>query len=430
MQARRWKGVAALAAVTALLAGFASGAEAKTDVGTSQSAGAPIKVGIVYTRTGLLATYGAQYIQGLRYGLAYATRGTNSVNGRKIELTLVDDAFDATKAVAAGKDLIGKGYKILAGSTGSGIAAQMAPLAAQNKVLFISGPAAVDCDHGDQQVHVPVGPPELPGRAHRELLPRRWHRQARHRLRAGLGLRARQLPRRQVRDRGSRRASGFRRILVPLSAQDFTPFAQQLKSSGAASPSSPGRARRRPAVWRALEQQNVFGGSMKVVTGLDQRSTYATFGPVASKIDFLSHYVYTAPKNVVNDFLVRSMRKRGQVPDLFTPDGFVAGQMIVRALQKGSATDVEKMISALEGWNFTGPKGQQRDPRRRPRDVAADVPGAAQGAGERQVQPRRPQAAAREVHRTPGDALQVDGTTGLEDRVHDDADPRHPWPRA
>src|SRR6186713_594245 len=98
MQARRWKGVAALTAVTALLAGFASGAEAKTDVGTSQSAAAPIKVGIVYTRTGLLATYGAQYIQGLRYGLAYATRGTNSVNGRKIELTLVDDAFDATKA--------------------------------------------------------------------------------------------------------------------------------------------------------------------------------------------------------------------------------------------------------------------------------------------------------------------------------------------
>ena len=76
MQARRWKGVAVLAAVTALLAGFASGAEAKTDVGTGASAASPIKVGIVYSRTGLLATYGAQYIQGLRYGLAYATKGT------------------------------------------------------------------------------------------------------------------------------------------------------------------------------------------------------------------------------------------------------------------------------------------------------------------------------------------------------------------
>jgi branched-chain amino acid transport system substrate-binding protein len=150
MQARRWKGIAALVAVTALLAGFASGAQARTAAGTSTDSAAadPIKVGIVYTRTGLLATYGAQYIQGLRYGLAYATKGTNSVNGRKIELTIVDDGFDATKAVAAGKDLIGKGYKILAGSVGSGIAAQMAPLAAQNKVLFISGPAAADAITG------------------------------------------------------------------------------------------------------------------------------------------------------------------------------------------------------------------------------------------------------------------------------------------
>jgi branched-chain amino acid transport system substrate-binding protein len=33
--------------------------------------------------------------------------------------------------------------------------------------------------------------------------------------------------------------------------------------------------------------------------------------------------------------------------------------MIVRALSQGSADDVDKMIAALEGWSFTGPKGQQ-----------------------------------------------------------------------
>ena len=53
------------------------------------------------------------------------------------------------------------------------------------------------------------------------------------------------------------------------------------------------------------------------------------------------------------------MRKRGQVPDLFTPDGFVAGQMIVQALTGAKGDDVDKMIAALEGWNFVGPKGQQ-----------------------------------------------------------------------
>ena len=36
----------------------------------------------------------------------------------------------------------------------------------------------------------------------------------------------------------------------------------------------------------------------------------------------------------------------------------VAGQMIVRALTR-STSNVDQMISALEGWSFTGPKGQQ-----------------------------------------------------------------------
>jgi branched-chain amino acid transport system substrate-binding protein len=107
MKARRWQGVAVLAALTALVAGFASGAEAKTEA--TGAAANPYKVGIVYSRTGLLAAYGAQYIQGLRYGLAYATRGTMRVNGRPIELTIADDGTDPTKAVAAGRDRIGKG---------------------------------------------------------------------------------------------------------------------------------------------------------------------------------------------------------------------------------------------------------------------------------------------------------------------------------
>ena len=65
--------------------------------------------GVVQGRDRLLAhrrcsaAYGAEYIQGLRYGLAYATKGTMKVNGRPIELTIVDDGTDPAKAVAAGR---------------------------------------------------------------------------------------------------------------------------------------------------------------------------------------------------------------------------------------------------------------------------------------------------------------------------------------
>ena len=109
---QRWHKLVALVVGVAVLAGAGATTRAAD---AAPSASAPIQVGVVYSRTGLLASYGAQYIQGLRYGLAYATKGTNAVNGRKIELSLVDDATDPVKAVAGAKDLIGKGYKVIAG---------------------------------------------------------------------------------------------------------------------------------------------------------------------------------------------------------------------------------------------------------------------------------------------------------------------------
>ena len=356
MQRKRWHGIVVLATGVAALAGLAGSAQAKPTAGTGTTAAAPYKIGIVYSRTGLLAAYGAEYIQGLRYGLAYATQGKLAVNGRKIELTVVDDGTDPVKAVAAGKDLIGKGYKILAGSVSSGVALQMAPLAEQNKVLFISGPAATDAITGINKYTFRSG-----RQTYQDV------KTAATFLR-GIGKKVTVFAQDSAFGAGNYAAvnsivgsqgHNVGRLLVPLSAQDFTPFAQQVKQANPDLLFVAWAGTTAPAMWRALEQQGAFGVSNKITTGLAERATWSTFGDVAAKIDFLSHYVSTAPKNKVNDFLVRSLRKRGQVPDLFTPDGFVAGQMIVRALEGAKGDNVDRMIAALEGWNFVGPKGQQ-----------------------------------------------------------------------
>ena len=55
-----------------------------------------------------------------------------------------DDGGDPAKAVTAAKQYIGQGVKIVAGTTDSGVASQLAPLAEQNKILYIDGPAATD----------------------------------------------------------------------------------------------------------------------------------------------------------------------------------------------------------------------------------------------------------------------------------------------
>ena len=338
----------ALAAVaaTASLAATAS----------ARSAASPIKVGIIYSKTGLLAAYGAEYVEGLKFGLQYATNGTGRVNGRPVQFTFVDDAGDPAKAVSAGKDLIGQGYKILAGSTGSGVALQMAPLAAQNQVLFISGPAASDAITGQNQYtfrsgrqtfqDVSTANSFLNGQQGKNITVfaqdsafGNGNYLAVNAVLGGLG-------------------HHVTKLLVPLSANDFTPFAQQVKQANPDLLFVAWAGTTATAMWTALEQQGAFSGSTKIVTGLAERATWQGLGAAATKIQFLSHYVYTAPKSKVNDWLVAQMKKRNQVPDIFTPDGFTAAQMIVHALQT-SPDDVGKMISGLEGWSFLGVKGYE-----------------------------------------------------------------------
>jgi len=352
----RWSRLVLLAGVLAALAG---GATAAASIGrdAKPAAGAPWRVGVVYSRTGLLAAYGAEYVEGLKLGLDYATNGTGTVAGHKVQLSLVDDGTDPTKAVSAAKDLIGQGYKIIIGSVSSGVALQVAPIADQNNILYISGPAASDAITGLNRHTFRSG-----RQTTEDVL-------AANSFLQGAGKKVVVFAQDSAFGNGNFAAvnallggKGHKvsKIAVPLSANDFTPFAQQAKDSGADLIFVAWAGSTAPAMWKALQQQGVFSGNTKVVTGLAEKATWPTFGPVASDISFLSHYVWTAPKSKVNDWLVTRMKKRNQTPDLFTPDGFVAAQMVVHALQSaGGDQNVDKMISSLEGWKFVGPKGPE-----------------------------------------------------------------------
>jgi branched-chain amino acid transport system substrate-binding protein len=332
----------------------------------SQKSAASYNVGIVYSRTGLLSAYGAEYIQGLKYGIQYATKGTNKVNGTTINLTLQDDKTDPATAVNAAKDLIGQGYKIIAGSTSSGVALQVAPLAAQNKVLFISGPAASDAITGVNKYTFRSGRQTLQDIA------------AASSYLTGSGKKVVVFDQDSVFGHGNFAAvksilggkgHSVSEVSVPLTATDFTPFAQQIKNANPDLVFVAWAGSTAGSMWKALDQQNVFN-STTVATGLPERATWSSFGDQATKIKFFTHYVYTAPKNKVNDWLVAQMKKRGQAPDLFSPDGFNAGLMIVHALQVGKY-DPDKMVTALEGYKFLGPKGVEAI---RPQDHATLQP--------------------------------------------------------
>jgi len=332
------------------------GAPAAGDVtgGASGAAsGVPYKVGLVYSRSGPLASYGDQYRKGLTAGIDYATKGTGAVGGRRIEITEQDDAGDPAKAVASATDLIGQGTKIIAGSTASGVALQVAPLAKDNKVLFISGPAAADAVTGANRYTFRSGRQTYQDVATAGSM-----------LGDVKGKKITVLA--QDSAFGKANVAAVTAILggkgatvnaveVPAAATDLTPFATKVKGAAPDLLFVAWAGANATAMWTTLGQQGIFEQT-KVVTGLDIKATHPLFGDVATKIDFLSHFFEGAADNAAYQALDKGMKAQGGTVDLFTTDGFVAGQMIVHALEAGGE-DVDKMVGALEGWTFEGPKG-------------------------------------------------------------------------
>jgi branched-chain amino acid transport system substrate-binding protein len=229
----------------------------------------------------------------------------------------------------------------------------MAPFAAENQILFISGPAATDAVTG-------INPYTF-----------RSGRQSYQDVAAAASLvddidGSTVLAFVQDSEFGAANIAAVDSVLgaeganveaveVPLSATEFTPFVQQVVDADPDLVFVAWAGDTTPAMWETMEQQGIFE-NYPVTTGLGDVATWPLYGPAGPDILFLSHYYSTAPENPVNDAMVEAVG--ADDVDLFTPDGFVAAQMIVRALSEAGPDDVDGMIAALQGWTFDAPKGE------------------------------------------------------------------------
>jgi branched-chain amino acid transport system substrate-binding protein len=357
---RVWSRRAAIVVVAVSLLGVVATAAATA---STDSRGAPsastVKVGFIYSRTGALAGFGAEEVGGFNLGLSYLRSQGRTCGGHKLAVTFIDDQTVPANAVNSAKDLIGQGYKIIAGSTSSGAALAVGPIADQNNVLFVSGPAAADAITGlnrhtfragrqsyqDVQTAANILPPKTVGKKVVVF--------AEDTAFGASNFTA-------VQQVFGPKGHNVTKILVPFQAADLTPYAQQLKNANADLVFVAWAGTNSAAMWQALDQQKVFD-TADVATGLADRGAYAAFGPIIGpKAKLLSHYVYQGPKNKVNTWLVNRMKRSGRVPDLFTPDGFNMALMICHAVQVAKGDNVDQMISALEGYQFLGPKGTER----------------------------------------------------------------------
>lgn len=321
--------------------------------GTDDAGPEEITVGVITSETGLLAGYGKQYLEGFKAGLDYATEGTNEVDGTAITIDYRDDAGDPDTAVNIAKELIGEGVTILAGSASSGVALAVAEQAAQNQVLFLSGPAAADAVTGINDYTFRTGRQsaqdvatagtfldDISGKTVTVFAQNNAFGQGNEAaVKAILG----------------GKGATVNSVLVAEDVTEFTPFAQQVLTAEPDLVFVAWAGATSGAMWQAMSQQGVLD-DIPVVTGLGDTATFGAYGEASEKISFLNHYFAGAPDNEVNAAMVEAVEEAGGTPDLFTPDGFNAALMLVHAIEEGKG-DVDAMISALEGFEFEGPKG-------------------------------------------------------------------------
>ncbi|GAC1639541.1 MAG: substrate-binding domain-containing protein [Candidatus Dormibacteraceae bacterium] len=337
--------IAGIALLVAACGGSTSAPAAKADV----------KFGLIYSQTGALAAYGKEYIEGFNIGLKSVTKGTGAVNGHKIVVSVNDDGGDAAKAVSIAKDLIGQGYHIIGGSSASGVALQVAPIAAQNKVLFISGAAAADAITGINKYTFRSG-----RQSTQDVLT------AKAMIGDVTGKKVLVFAQDTAFGQGNVAAvksvftgATVTSLLVPFSASDFTPFAKQAKDAKPDMIFVAWAGSTAQSMWQAMSQQGAVD-STTVVTGLAEKATWPIFGTAGSKISLLAHYFEGASSNATCTTLINEAKKNSSFSDIFTPDGFVTAQLLARAVEKADGdTNVDAMITALEGYSFLAPKGQQ-----------------------------------------------------------------------
>src|SRR5258708_19275713 len=105
----------------------------------------PLKIALIYGKTGPLEAYARQTEAGFMLGLEYTTKGTMEVDGHKIQVILKDDQLKPDLAKAALEQAYGDDkVDIAVGTSSSAAALAMLPVAEEYKKLLIVEPAVAD----------------------------------------------------------------------------------------------------------------------------------------------------------------------------------------------------------------------------------------------------------------------------------------------
>jgi branched-chain amino acid transport system substrate-binding protein len=322
--------------------------------------GKEIKIALLAGKTGALEAYAKDTITGFHLGLEYATAGTMAVAGRKIVVVEKDDQGKPD----VGKNLLAAAYgddkvDLAVGTTGSGVALAMLPVAEEYKKILVVEPAVADSITGDKwnRYIFRTGRNSSQDAASNAVaLDKAGTHIATLAQDYAFGRDFVKAFKEQIKN-----AKFVHEEYLPMATTDFTAGAQRLLEkmkdlpgrkvvfinwAGAANPFK-------------ISELGLARAGIEIATGgniLPAMAAYKQF----PGMEGAAYYYFGIPKNPVNEWLVANhYTKFKKPPDFFTAGGFSAAMAVVTALKKTNGdTGTEKLIAAMEGMGFDTPKGR------------------------------------------------------------------------
>ncbi|QKV20485.1 substrate-binding domain-containing protein [Oricola thermophila] len=321
-----------------------------------------VKLALVHGLSGSpLEAYSKQTSTGFMLGLEYATNGTMTVKGRKIEVIEKDTQFKPDIARSVLEEAYGDDDVLIAvGGTSSGVTTAMLPVAEEYEKILLVEPAVADTLTGpDSNRYV--------------------FKTSRN---SSMDMQAQALALRPDSD-----------LHVATLAQDYAfgrdgiaAFKAALEGTGAvieAEEYVPQKTTDFTAtierLFNALKDKEGRKVIVIYVAGIDAMTPLVAADPGRYGIEISTggnilpamasykkvpgmegaiYYYYEAPKNPINDWLVTEHMKRFDTPpDFFTAGGMAAALAIVEALEAANEWDTETLVSTMEGMSWETPKG-------------------------------------------------------------------------
>ena len=322
-----------------------------------------LKVALIAGKTGALEAYAKETETGFMLGLEYLTGGKMEINGRKLKVIVKDDQSKPD----LGRTLLAEAYgddkvDIAVGTSSSGSAIAMLPVALEYKKVLIIEPAVADAITGDKwnryifrtarssmqdaMAAASVSPAgSYAFLAQDYAFGRDAVKAAKEALLAAGG-----------------KAKVVHEEYAPAAATDFTASAQRIFDALKDKP----QPRVLSIVWAGQHPMNKLADMKPERYGitlapngniLPVMKTWKSFAGTEGTI----YYYYAFPKNKMNDWLVAEHTRRFKAPpDMFTAGGFAAASAVVTALSKAGSGDSDKLVTAMEGMEFDTPKGKMR----------------------------------------------------------------------